>query len=108
MKLWTEKTEDDFFGGHSCSVVKYFTPYHLSEEKRKQFYDLYERIADYEGERNFHFYIDEGDKFYIIKFTDMGGKDIMVRVERILSQEPNDMEWDDILEFMFNFIMRRI
>jgi hypothetical protein len=38
----------------------------------------------------------------------MGGKNIMVRVERILSQEPNDIEWDDILEFMFNFIMRRI
>jgi hypothetical protein len=103
-----EKTEDDFFGGHSFSVVKYFTPYHLSEEKRRQFYDLYERIADYEGGRNFHFYIDEGDKLYVIEFTDMGGKNIMVRVERILSQEPNDIEWDDILEFMFNFIMRRI
>jgi hypothetical protein len=108
MKLWMEKTEDDFFGGHSFSVVKYFTPYHLSEEKRRQFFDLYERIADYEGGRNFHFYIDEDDKLYSIEFTDMGGENIMVRVEEFLSRETINMEWDDILEFMFNFIMRRI
>ena len=108
MKLWMEKTEDDFFGGHSFSVVKYFTLYHLSEEKRRQFYDLYERIADYVGVRKFHFYIDEDDKLYSIEFTDMRGENIMVRVEEFLSRETINMEWDYILEFMLNLIMIRI